>query len=244
MNRGLQNLMTEERLQQGYVIILPGIEGRSFFNRSIARGLADAGVPYGIEIDDWTWKWPLMLYNLRSARLHRQQSARIAAKIEDYRSRHPEQPVYLIGHSGGAAVSVLTLERLNDATTITGAVLLGCALSPRYPLETALRKTTQGIWNVTSLGDLLIIGLGTLLFGTIDGKLSVSAGVTGFNSAALPGELQERLHEIPFRSEFLRSRNFGGHFGYTARPFVRRYLAPLLDGSPEQTRLVEKPTVP
>jgi pimeloyl-ACP methyl ester carboxylesterase len=228
MDQRLQDLLTEERLQRGYVIILPGIEGRSFFNRSIARGLADAGVPYGIEIDDWTWKWPLMLYNLRSSRLHRQQAARIAAKIEEYRAGHPEQPVYLIGHSGGAALSVLTLERLSEATTVTGAVLLGCALSPRYALEAALRKTTRGIWNFTSLGDLLVIGLGTLLFGTIDGKLSVSAGVTGFRKPEHPEEPREKLREIPFRAEFVKSRNFAGHFGYTARPFVRRYIAPLL----------------
>jgi hypothetical protein len=58
-----------ERLERGYVIVLPGIEGRSFLNRGIAAGLSDAGVPYGIEIYDWT-DGPLWgIYNLRSRKL-------------------------------------------------------------------------------------------------------------------------------------------------------------------------------
>jgi len=233
MSIRLQELMSEERLDQGYVIILPGIEGRSFFNRSVARGLADAGVPYGIEIYDWTYRWPLFLYNLRSGRLHRQQARRIAERIITYRAGHPAQPVYLIGHSGGGAISLLSLEELPADLSVTGAILLGCALSPLFDLERALQRTHRGIWNVSSIGDLLFIAFGTMLFGTVDSKHSISAGLLGFDTSDLDESLRRKLHEVPFRGEFLRTRNFAGHFGYTARPFVKQYLAPILltDGS-------------
>ena len=112
-----KNLMTPERLSQGYVIVLPGIEGRSFLNRSIVRGLVAANVPYAIEIHDWTYG-PLGYFcNLRDKRRHRSQADEIAGKIVRYRETHPRQPVYLVGHSGGGAMTLFTLERLPVTTS-------------------------------------------------------------------------------------------------------------------------------
>ena len=48
----LDNLRTAERLQRGLVLVLPGVEGESCLNHSIARGLADGGVEAAIEIFD------------------------------------------------------------------------------------------------------------------------------------------------------------------------------------------------
>ena len=59
-------------------------------------------------------------------------------RIVDYRKSHPGRPIYLIGHSGGGALSVLTLERLPPGTTVTGAMLLNAALSPGYDLSAVL----------------------------------------------------------------------------------------------------------
>lgn len=221
-------LMTSERLAQGLVLVLPGIEGRSWFNRSIVRGLLDAGVPYGIDIHDWTWRWPLFLYNLRSRRLHERQSTRIAERITAYRDNHPEQPVYLVGHSGGGGMALFAIERLPAGTTVSGAILLGCALSPRFNLQPALGRIQRGIWNVTSFGDFLFVGLGTWVCGTIDGRHSVSAGMIGFETSGLPDEFRAKLHELPYRREYVRHLHLAGHFGYTARRFVKQYIAPHL----------------
>ena len=46
--------MEPERLDRGLVLILPGMEGRSFLNVSLMAGLLDAGLPYAMEILDWT----------------------------------------------------------------------------------------------------------------------------------------------------------------------------------------------
>ena len=50
----LDPLRTADRMQRGLVLVLPGIEGESCLNHSIVRGLADGGVPSGIEVVNWT----------------------------------------------------------------------------------------------------------------------------------------------------------------------------------------------
>ena len=234
----MPNWMTPERLEQGYVIVLPGIEGRSFFNRSIVRGLIDAGVPYGIEIHDWTLGLLYYLYNLRGARRHQQQASEIATKIASYRGNHPGRPVYLIGHSGGGAMALYVLNALPDSTPVTGAILLANAMSRGFDIFQPLRKTERGIWCFNSRVDLFFLAVGTLIFGTIDGKHALCAGISGFQSEPDDATQQPHLLNIPYRTEFLKSRHFAGHFGATGRPFVRRWVAPLVwtpENSPKQS---------
>ncbi len=227
--------MTPERLEQGYVIVLPGIEGESFLNRSIVRGLMRADVPYGIEIYDWTYGLFGYFLNLRFRRRHRQQSEILVEKIAAYREQHPCQPVYLIGHSGGGAMTAFTLERLPVGLRVSGGLLLVPALSGTYDLAPALHQTERGLWNFSSWGDALMLGLGTILLGTCDGKHRPAAGMTGFapavhESCARTGRAGPRLHEVPFRREMLRDRNLGGHFGPVNSKFVQRWIAPIVLG--------------
>ncbi len=212
-----------ERLEQGYVIVLPGIEGQSLLNRGIACGLIDAGIPYGIEIYDWT-DGPLWgIYNLRSRKLHARQAAAIREKIVDYQSRHPGRPVFLVGHSGGGALALLTAERLPDGVTVTGIVMIVPAISPKYSLTAAASHTERGIWNYCSYGDCIYLGALTTLFGTVDGRHVPAAGAVGF---AKP--LDPRVHELKFCRAMFRDWNTGGHLTCTNRQFVHKWIAPLL----------------
>ncbi|MBX3440153.1 MAG: alpha/beta hydrolase, partial [Planctomycetaceae bacterium] len=196
-------LMAPGRLAQGYVIVLPGIEGHSFLNRSIVRGLVAGGVPFGIEIYDWTTGLLGYFRNLRDRTRHRTQAEVIAGKIAHYREEHPAQPVYLVGHSGGGAMTLFTLERLPAAVQVNGGIMLVPAISPDYNVSPALAATQRGLWSFSSWGDIFIVGLGTLLCGTCDGKHCPSAGMTGFSSSVRaahrphgPGPV---LHQVPFR---------------------------------------------
>lgn len=241
MKKWLQDLQTEDRLQKGYVIILPGIEGYSPFNRNVAQGLLDAGVPYAIEIFDWTKRilfWPTFIYNLRSRRLHEQKSKEIAAKILDYQRTYPNRPVYLIGHSGGGGMCVLTLECLPRETTVSGIVLLGAALSPGYSLRPALQHVDRRIWSFCSWGDLFFLGIFTTTCGTVDGRHSPSAGMVGFQCQALEDEERVKFEEIPFQASYVRDGNLAGHFGFTSSRFVRKHVAPLLLSCPALTEVL------
>ena len=229
--RNLSHLQSEERLEAGYVIILPGIEGRSIYNRQVARGLAAGDVPYAIEIHDWTRRilgMPRFFYNLRSRRLHEEQATAIAAKITDYQRKYPHRPVDLIGHSGGGGMTALVAEALPRESSISGIVMLGAALSPHYRLGPALRHIDRKIWSFSSVGDFFFLGAFTAVCGTIDGRHLCSAGMVGFRCHELEDEEREKFEEIPYRAEFLRDQHFAGHFGCTSSYFVKRWVAPLL----------------
>jgi pimeloyl-ACP methyl ester carboxylesterase len=229
-----QGWLAPERVERGYTIILPGVEGTSWFNISIARGLVDAGHDAAIEIYDWTTRCRLMLfYHLMALERNREQARIIAEKIIAYQDRFPNRPVRLIGHSGGAAMAVLVLEALPEDRRVTQTVLLAGALSPDYDLSTALRRSELGITSFYSGGDFVYLGAGTLAFGTLDRQHTPSAGAIGFR---IPEYLtperrrwyESRLHEEPYRLEMLRSFNFGGHIGPVNRRFVAEWVAPLL----------------
>jgi pimeloyl-ACP methyl ester carboxylesterase len=232
----LAHLATPQRRERGLVLVLPGIEGESTVNHGVARGLADGGVDHAIEVFDWTTRWPgLFLLHLRGSGRHRAEARRIAAAISAYQDEHPDRPVHLVGHSGGAALAVLALELLPPERSIRAAVLLAAAVSPRYDLRAALARTQRGIWSFHSPLDMGFLGAATLLLGTIDGRHVVAAGAAGFR---LPDERDdtaralyaEKLHQQPYRLEMARAWNLGGHMGATNRAFAAARLAPIVTG--------------
>jgi len=232
----INHLRTPERLQRGLVLVLPGVEGESCINHSIARGLADGGVLSAIEIFDWTTGVILLFpYHLRGRRRNLARADRLAERIVAYRKAYPGRAVHVVGHSGGGALGVLTLERLPTGTTVTSAVLLQPAISPGYDLSAALAKTERGIWNFRSILDVLFEGIGTILGGTMDGRHTPAAGMIGFRPPAdLDAAGKElyatRLHQVPFRPAMCAAFHFGGHAGATNRVFVAERIAPLLQG--------------
>lgn len=232
--RFLRRFRKAERYSKGLVIVLPGIESQSFLNHSVAWGLSDGGWPGAIEIYDWTTTWTVFfLYHLRGRQRNLRQGRLIAERIVQYQAEYPGRPVHLIGHSGGGALSVFALEALPSGQHITSAILLAPALSPGYALHSALAHTDAGIWNFWSPLDLLFLGAGTLLFGTIDGKLSLSSGMIGFREPAGIDErqrqqYQQKLHQVPYRAGMATTFHLGGHFGCTNRAFVECQVAPLL----------------
>lgn len=232
--RDFEEWLAPERAEQGYAIVLPGVEGTSFHNISVARGLIDGGYPGAVEVRDWTTgHWPMFAYHLMALERNRHEAREIAAQIVAYQDRYPGRPVSLIGHSGGAAMAVLILESLPDDRRVSQAILLAAAISPDHDLTLALARTERGITNFHSWGDVPHLVVGTLALGTIDRKHTVSAGAGGFH---VPTDLSDdqrrlyadRLHQVPYRWEMVKSFNGGGHMGPTHRKFVTEWVAPRL----------------
>jgi pimeloyl-ACP methyl ester carboxylesterase len=221
-------LLSPERLHRGYVIVLPGIEGRSWLNRRIVRGLVSADVPYAIEIHDWTAGWLRLFRNLRSNKLHAAAAEQLLQKILEYQGHWPQRPVYLIGHSGGCGMAFETLGILPAGTSIMGTVLLGAAVSRRYDYRPALAHVQRAIWNFFSPGDVFCLGLFLLCAGTMDGRNSCGAGLLGFRHRELTMEETAKFQEMPFQSRYLLDGHFAGHFGFTAPRFIRNHVAPLI----------------
>jgi hypothetical protein len=130
-------------------------------------------------------------------------------------------------------MAVLILEELPEENQVAEAVLLAAAISPKHDLTLALSRTEFGITNFYSWGDVPHLVVGTLAMGTIDREHTVSAGAGGFH---VPADLSdegrqlyaERLHQVPYRLEMVKSYNAGGHLGPTHRKFVTEWVAPRL----------------
>ncbi len=232
--RSTSELRQPARWTKGYTIILPGIEGRSNLNESIAFGLNKGGVPGAIEIYDWTvggtFTWIL---NLRWSEHNRKQASRIAGKIITYQDTYPGRPVCLIGHSGGGGVAVLTLEALPAEHKIDHAILLAPALAPDHDLRRALSRTRSGIWHYYSKYDVGFLQAGTAIFGTVDGRHSRAAGAVGFvkpwGMDKAGHELYDRLlHQQEFTPQMAEAGHYGLHTTWARESFVSRWLAPIV----------------
>jgi pimeloyl-ACP methyl ester carboxylesterase len=239
---GPVRVLTASRLERGYVVILPGIEGTSYLNADIAKGLIDGGWPGAVEVYDWTAGTVLLFpVNLRALDRNKHEAERIARKITEYQGRHPGRPVYIIGHSGGGGVAVLALEALPPERQITSAILLAPAISPDYNLCRALRRTSQGIWNFYSHYDIGFLQAGTTVMGTIDGRHTSAAGAVGFEMPAGLDDEDRRLYATRLRQQaysrkMAHSGNEGSHTGWADRQFVADWLCPLiLAQMPEQS---------
>jgi len=228
------HMRTSRRYAHGLVLVLPGIEGRSFLNRNIALGLDDGGVRSAIEVYDWTLGVPgTFVWNLADIERNRREAKRVADAILAYRRRYPGAPVHLIGHSGGGGIAVLALEALPPGQQVTLAILLAPALSPDYDLTPALRHTQHGICNFYSTRDVSFLKVGTSLFGRIEREYGVSAGAVGFNVPDGLGEAQRalyaaRLRQVRWTPALKAAGADGTHLGWASRQFAREHLAPLI----------------
>jgi pimeloyl-ACP methyl ester carboxylesterase len=230
---GGQPYRTEERLDRGLVIVLPGIEGRSQFNRAIVEGLNDGGVNWAIETYDWTSALG-PLYNLRAEERNHRKANEIAWRILRYQWAYPNRPVVLVGQSGGGAMAVWAAESMLPGVKVNGIILLAASLSPKYSLDLALGNSQRGVINFYSSLDVLVSGLGTALSGTMDGRHTMSAGQVGFEVPKIGPtvEVYRRLQQIAWKPQMASSGNPGLHLTSGARRFVAEYVAPFIMAEP------------
>ncbi len=188
--------LTDDRLDNGLVIILPGIEGRSRINENLRRGLVAGGVYRALPIRPWGRPIPLAGPLITQVDFigNRLAGGRVAKTIIEYQDKHPGRPVYVVGHSGGGGVAVFTAEAMPEDRQIDGLILLSASISSAYDLDKALSRCKRGIVNFYNREDSGVLGLGTILVGTVDGTHGPSAGLIGFDCYDKPG--YENLYQV------------------------------------------------
>ena len=242
---GCQPYVTPERLDRGLVLVLTGIEGRGPLNENICRGLDEGGVDCAIELVDWTSPLPgAFLLTLWSEQRNREKADQIAKRILRYKVDHPGRPVTIVGQSGGGAVAVWTAEAMPNGVGIDGMVIIAAALGPDYDLQAALAHSRRGIVSYHSKRDWVILGIGTTVYGTMEGAHTSSAGRVGFN---VPGgeskpAAYEKLYQVPWRGQMGSEGHIGGHLSSGSRKFIARYVAPLVKAPQWDAALVESTT--
>jgi len=217
------------RLRRGLVLVLPGIEGRGPINEAICEGLDRGGVDWAIEMYDWTVSLAY-LTNQRDESRNRLKALEIVSRIVRYRMAYPGRPVVLVGQSAGGAIATWVLEALPPSQQATGAILLAASLSPGYMLDRALAHSRRGVINFYSSRDWILLGVGTMISGTMDGRHSESAGRAGFKvpKTGARGRLYEKLFQVAWTPEMARAGHTGTHVTTGSMRFVAAYVAPFV----------------
>ena len=210
------------------VLVADGIAGLNFCSTSLQYAASWAGLDHHVQLVPWGHGFGRWFQDLTDTRRHAEQSALVAQTVREFRSQHPQTPVFLVGKSGGSGIMIRALEQLPDAQ-VHSAILLASALSPRYDLTPALRNVAHQIVSFYSPIDFILLGIGTTLFGSIDRRHTPSAGLIGFTppDTADPAAYS-RLRQIPWSLAMARTGHLGGHVGPDTPWFLRTHVVPLL----------------
>ena len=212
------------------LIHLPGVSGESAVDHDLVRGLKQGDVPAEIEIYDWTCNDP-GIPALHAYARNQDQATKIAAMIARIARIDPSRKIYITSHSGGAGLAVWALEKLPMDVQVDTLLMLAPALSPSYDLSLALAHVRGKAYAFYSKLDTFVLGTGTRLLGTIDGVNTDAAGQIGFVRPPAGDAAQyAKLVQEAYDPAWMRYGNFGDHIGWTASPFARAVLAPLVGG--------------
>lgn len=211
-----------------WLLHLPGIGGEMRIDRDLKAGLKEGGWDGPITIYDWTENDPGIDALLARARNER-EAQKVAGMIEDRLRHDPDTAICITSHSGGTGIAVWALEKLPEGMQVRTVLLLASALSPEYDLSKALRHVRGKMYVFYSENDTLVLGAGTKMFGTIDGKKEFAAGLIGFK-APPDAEKAEyaKLVQRPWVKDWMAFENAGSHIGCMSPPFAEHVLAPIL----------------
>ncbi len=176
--------------------------GRAGFLRSLKR--------YGFPGRSVYWSWHtlgqamLLVPALRSRRLHRAAALRLARFVRRMHRRRPNRAIWLVGFSGGGWVAVRALELLGPEGAVRGAAICAAPISRDYDLNRAARAVAGRLVVTSSWGDWILLGLGTTLLGTADGRHAPAIGMVGPKPETVDG--------VSWRVGDIRRGHWGGHF--------------------------------
>ena len=212
----------------GLVLVADGVGGLDLAGTSLRYVMGAARSPHEVRCLGWGHGFGRWHSDLTNVTNHRTQAAALADAVQTARAEHPGAPVFLVGKSGGTGIVARALEAL-PADSIEAAVLLAPALSSGYDLSQALRAVRRELVVFWSPLDLIILGVGTRVFGTIDRVNAVSAGLVGFRPG--PGvdpTALVKLRQVRWGPSMASTGYLGGHVGPDSPAFLRRYVVPLL----------------
>ena len=214
------------------VLIADGVGGFELTSVGLRHVVGQGDGPELVRAVPWGHGWGRWHADLSNVANQRAGARAMADRVRAWREEYPERPAFLVGKSGGTGIVVGALEAL-PAGAVEAAVLLSAAISPRYDLSRALRAVSREVVVFWSPFDVVILGVGTWLFGTMDRVHSVGAGLVGFRTPpdldAADSELyRTKLRQVRWTRSMISSGNFGGHAGTDHPAFLRKYVVPLL----------------
>jgi hypothetical protein len=226
--------------QRALVITAGGVGGFDFSGTALRYLLAREGLHYAIHVFRWGHGLGRWFIDLTDVPNRDAMAARLADAIGRFRAKETSVPIFLVGKSGGSGVVVKALEQLEDES-VERVILLAPALSPEYNLSIGLRAVARDLVVFWSPLDVILLGVGTRVFGTADRVKTRSAGMTGFRVpmflAGSPAESEcarqyAKLRQVRWSARMAATGHLGGHFGPDSPFFLKSYVVPLLRTEP------------
>jgi pimeloyl-ACP methyl ester carboxylesterase len=204
---------TQQQAQRGLVWLFPGLIGVPWELGPAYRGLCAAGLDEEVQFFQWDIPAPDFFAHLTRYDANRKLAADVADQVAGYRQSFPEQRIDLVGYSAGGFMVVQVLEALPADVHVHNVVLVEPAISPGYDLTAALAHVDGELVNFYCDQDWLHSGLFTLVFGTMDRKNSVTAGLIGLDlsQAAPDPELAAKVHQIAWSTIMIPYGHTGDH---------------------------------
>jgi pimeloyl-ACP methyl ester carboxylesterase len=209
----------------GTIFLVGGINDIWLVATGWSRGLRTAGLPHRVIHYRWQQglRATLTFADLWRTAHHRASAERFAKLIREQHREHCGEPIHVMAHSAGTAITVYALELLEECEAITSAILIGSGLSPRYDLTACLKRCRAGILSVQSWLDCFFLGLGTCLLGCCDRRFSPAAGMVGFKHPQ--GGHYEKLYTLRWHPRYVRQGWVGGHLSQASPWFISRTIA-------------------
>ena len=218
-----------------WLLELPGISGETDLDTDLIHGLRKGGFEGPIKTYDWTQSNP-GIPALLNRHLHEEEAVKISDMITRQFHSSPGQKLIVVGHSGGAAMAVFAIQKLPPDVKVDKLVLLAPALSPDYDLSSAFAHVAGNCYAFTSPNDMVVLGAGTRLFGTMDGKKTGAAGQIGFVPPDNACSAQyEKLVAKPYTPDWMKYKNDGDHVGTMTETFATAVIGPLLTAPTQRT---------
>ena len=223
----LSKLQLQEKV--GLVWMFPGVEGGPLALCEARRAIRDAGVTARIRTHDYGRPFGL-LANLMAYDGNRKAAANIATQIVEYRVKHPNATIDLVGYSGGGGMAIMVAEALPIDVRLRNVVLCQPAISPRYNLSEALRHVDGRMVNLYAPNDWFMLGLGTSLFGNMDREYGPAAGKDGFDEPLDLDEPELASHFVQqkWTSDLIMIGHGGMHAGILGFGWNQKIVAPWL----------------
>jgi pimeloyl-ACP methyl ester carboxylesterase len=211
-----------------WMLHLPGIAGVRYPDEQMMLGLRDAGFAGALDSYDWTCANP-GLGSLLAYKRNQAEAQKVADLIVERAKKQPGLRIIITGHSGGTGIAVWALEKLPADVKIDELILLASALSPGYDLSPALAHVRGKCYSFCSENDIVVLGTGTKMLGTIDGVKTAAAGQCGFCFPATGDAKQyDKLVQKAYDKSWMQYHNFGDHMGCMLRVFSQKVIAPLV----------------
>ena len=217
----------------GLVMVADGVGGLDLCGTGLRYVMGAQRLPFVVKVVPWGHGWGRWHADLTRTANRDAYARLVAAEVLAFRARPggAGAPVCLVGKSGGTGVIVKALEFLPDGA-VDAAVLIAPALSPRYDLTRALQAVRREMVAFWSPLDVIVLGAGTRVFGTVDRVKTVSAGMVGFRPPMSPTDAQgaqyAKLRQVRWRPGMAATGYLGGHVGPDSPAFLRKYVVPLL----------------